>query len=98
MYWLEFELNWIQILNLNSNVLIGIWIELNWIELNSNSTKFNSTIKLKFKWIEFKSIEKKNGMQIGGENIKNLLVTVVLTIFKKNLNTDSKRHLSSGIW
>jgi hypothetical protein len=35
---------------------------------------------------------------MGGENIKNLLVNVVLTILLIFTNADSKRHISSGIW
>jgi hypothetical protein len=40
-------------------------------ELNFNSTKFNSTIKLKIQL-------KKNEMQIGGKDIVNMFVNMML--------------------
>jgi len=40
--------------------------------LNFNLNEFNSTIGLGFHWIELK----RNGMQIGGEGIKNILMNM----------------------
>ncbi len=75
-FWIEL-IELIQILKLNS-------ITLNEFELNSNSTKLNQqlnkdSIKLK-----------KNEMQIGGENIENMFVNMMLE--KKPL----KRHKSKN--
>jgi hypothetical protein len=84
--------------NMFSNLKwIGIGFKLNWIEFkyiewnldsiqfNSNLVEFNSTIGLRFNWREWD--------QIGGEGSENLLVSMVLEVFKKK-NIDPKRHNS----
>jgi hypothetical protein len=82
--WIGFKLNWIE---LNSNTLNGIWIQFNFNpnKFNSNLVEFNSTIRLRFNWREWD--------QIGGEGSENLLVNMVLEVFKKK-NIDPKRHNS----
>jgi hypothetical protein len=80
-------LNWIQIFNLNSNILNGIWIELNWIEFQFNyQIKLNNSIKIELKT---------NEMQIDEKDIQNLLVNMMLG--KNKLNTNLKRHLSMSL-
>ncbi len=80
-------MNWIQIFNLNSNILNGIWIELNWIEFQFNyQIKLNNSIKIELKT---------NEMQIDEKDIQNLLVNMMLG--KNKLNTNLKRHLSMSL-
>ncbi len=57
----------------------------------------------KFDWIQMQLDSciqmKRNGMQIGGNGIENLLVTIALNFWKKKKkNINSKRHISIPLY
>jgi hypothetical protein len=66
--WIEFRLNWVEFKYVDWNLI--------WFDLDSNSTKFNLKIRLKLSSIGLKS-NSKNGMQIGGKGMENLLTSMV---------------------
>jgi hypothetical protein len=65
-------------------ILNDVSCNLNWIKLNSNSNSIlNWIFKIQFiNWIKIQL--NWNGMQIGGEGIENLLITM-LQCWKKKL-------------
>ncbi len=82
---MQIELKWNLVkieLKLNSNMLNVIWIESDWIPIQQ---------------LDEDSIElKKNGMQIGGVSMKNLVVNMVLDVFWKDTNL--KKHNSMPLY